>query len=337
MTMRDATFALTLGGTAFLLTVIWGAPLITLLRRFKIGKQIRIELPHTHQMKMGTPTMGGLMIVVPVLGITLLLNVVNLIRGTSAGRSVLLPLAVLTAFTVLGAGDDWLGLSGVRRGEGMRGRILLFWQMALALGAALGLYFVLDIQLIIIPGVPFPFDLGYLYIPVAMVVITGMSNAVNITDGMDGLCGLITATAFAGYGIIALLQGQVFLVRFCFTLVGALFAFLWYNVHPAELFMGGSGSYALGATLGVVALMTGQWLLIPVIALIPVSIILSVVLQVGYFKLTRRLTGEPKRLFKMAPLHHHFELSGWSETQVVQRFWLVALLCAMVGVGLALL
>jgi phospho-N-acetylmuramoyl-pentapeptide-transferase len=170
-----------------------------------------------------------------------------------------------------------------------------------------------------------------------MFVITGMSNAVNITDGLDGLCGLIAATAFVGYGIIALLQHQVFLVRFCFTLVGALFAFLWYNVHPAQLFMGGSGSYSLGATLGVVALMTGQWLLLPIIAIIPVSIILSVILQVGYFKLTRRLTGEPKRLFKMAPLQHHFELSGWSETQVVQRFWLVALLSAMVGIGLAIL
>lgn len=335
--MRDGAFALTLGGIAFMLTVIWGAPLITLLRRFKIGKQIRIELPESHQVKMGTPTMGGLMIVGPVLAITLVLNVVNLIRGNDTGRSILLPLAVLIAFTILGAWDDWLGLSGVRRGEGMRGRVILFWQMALALGAALVMYFVLDLHVMFLPSVPFEFDLGILYVPVAMFVITGMSNAVNITDGLDGLCGLIAATAFAGYGIIALLQGQVFLVRFCFTLVGALFAFLWYNAHPAELFMGGSGSYSLGATLGVVALMTGQWLLLPIIAIIPVSIILSVVLQVGYFKLTRRLTGEPKRLFKMAPLQHHFELSGWSETQVVQRFWLVALLSAMVGIGLAIL
>jgi phospho-N-acetylmuramoyl-pentapeptide-transferase len=158
-----------------------------------------------------------------------------------------------------------------------------------------------------------------------------------LTDGLDGLAGLISATAFAAYGLIALLQGQVFLMRFCFTLVGALFAFLWYNAHPAELFMGGAGSYSLGATLGVVALMTGQWLLLPVIAIIPISVTMSVILQVSYFKLTRRLTGEGKRIFKMAPLHNHFELVGWSETQVVQRFWLVALLAAMIGVGLALL
>jgi phospho-N-acetylmuramoyl-pentapeptide-transferase len=164
-----------------------------------------------------------------------------------------------------------------------------------------------------------------------------MSNAVNLTDGLDGLAGLIAATAFAAFGVIAYLQGQIFLVRFCFTLVGALFAFLWYNAHPAELFMGGAGSYAIGGTLGFVALMTGQWLLLPLIAVIPVSVTLSVMLQVGYFKLTRRLTGEGKRLFKMAPLHHHFELLGWSETQVVQRFWLVAVLTAMLGIALALL
>ena len=129
-----------------------------------------------------------------------------------------------------------------------------------------------------------------------------------------------------------MLQGQTFLVRFCFTVVGAVFAFLWYNVHPAEMFMGDTGSLSLGATLGVVALMTGQWILLPVIFIIPVSVVLSVILQIGYFKITRG-----RRLFKMAPLQHHFELIGWSETQVVQRFWLVALLSAMIGVALALL
>jgi phospho-N-acetylmuramoyl-pentapeptide-transferase len=165
-----------------------------------------------------------------------------------------------------------------------------------------------------------------------MFVIVGASNAVNLTDGLDGLAGLISATAFAAYGAIALLQGQVFLVRFCFTVVGAVFAFLWFNAHPAELFMGDTGSLALGATLGAVALMTGQWALLPVIAIIPVSVTVSVILQVGYFRLTKG-----RRLFKMAPLHNHFELSGWSETQIVQRFWLVGLLSAMVGVALALI
>jgi phospho-N-acetylmuramoyl-pentapeptide-transferase len=335
--VRDSTVALALAGLTFLLTVIWGGPLITVLRRFKIGKQIRIDEPLRHQTKMGTPTMGGLMIIVPVLLITVMLNVVNLVRGNFTGRSVLLPLSVLGAFTLLGAWDDWLGLSGVARGEGMRGRSLFIWQTVLALGAALALYFVLDIHSLVLPSVPFPFELGILYIPVAMFVIVGASNAINLTDVLDGLAGLLSATAFAAYGIIALLQGQVFLVRFCFTLVGALFAFLWFNAHPAELFMGGSGSYSLGAALAVVALMSGQWILLPLIIIMPISVALSVIIQVSYFKLTRRLTGTGRRVFKMAPLHLHFELLGWSETQVVQRFWLVGLLAAMVGVGLALL
>jgi phospho-N-acetylmuramoyl-pentapeptide-transferase len=335
--MRDSTVALALAGITFLLTVIWGGPLIAILRRFKIGKQIRIEEPLRHQTKMGTPTMGGLMIIVPVLVITVMLNVVNLVRGTFTGRSILLPLGVLGAFTLLGAWDDWLGLSGVARGEGMRGRSLFIWQSVLALAAALVLYFVLDIHSLVLPAIPFPFELGYFYIPVAMFVIVGSSNAINLTDGLDGLAGLLSATAFAAYGVIALLQGQVFLVRFCFTVVGALFAFLWFNAHPAELFMGGSGSYSLGAALAVVALMSGQWILLPLIIIMPVSVALSVIIQVSYFKITRRLTGQGRRVFKMAPLHLHFELLGWSETQVVQRFWLVGLLAAMVGVGLALL
>ncbi|MCC7362235.1 MAG: phospho-N-acetylmuramoyl-pentapeptide-transferase [Anaerolineales bacterium] len=335
--MRDATIALALAGLTFLLTVIWGGPLIVLLKRFKIGKVIRIEGPKSHMVKMGTPTMGGLMIVVPVLLISLLLNVVNLVRGNSSGRSVLLPLGVLTAFTLLGAWDDWLGLGGVRRGEGMRGRNLFFWQTLLATAAALALYFVLGIDTMALPGVPFYYNLGVFYIPVAAFVIVGASNAVNLTDGLDGLAGLLSATAFAAYGVIALLQGQIFVVRFCFTLVGALFAFLWFNAHPAELFMGGSGSYSIGATLGVVALMTGQWILLPLIVIMPICVGFSVVIQVSYFKLTRRLTGTGKRVFKIAPLQHHFEALGWSETQVVQRFWLVGLLAAMVGVGLALL
>jgi phospho-N-acetylmuramoyl-pentapeptide-transferase len=334
--MQDATFALAVGGITFLLTVIWGEPFIVLLRRYKIGQQIRIELPESYQTRMGTPTMGGFLIVVPVMAITALLNFVNLLRGTFTGRSVLLPLAVLTLFTLLGAQDDWMAIRGARKGEGMRGRMLFLWQCVIALAAALGLYFVLGLDVMFLPSVPFAIHLGYFYIPAAMFVIVGASNAVNLTDGMDGLAGLISATAFAAFGVIAMLQGQVFLMRFCFTLVGALFAFLWYNVHPAELFMAGSGSYPLGATLGIVALMSGWWILLPIIIVIPVSEALSVILQVGYFKLTRRLTGTPKRIFKMAPVHMHFELLGWSEMQVVQRFWLIGLLAAMIGIALAL-
>jgi phospho-N-acetylmuramoyl-pentapeptide-transferase len=205
-------------------------------------------------------------------------------------------------------------------------------QIVLAVGAALALKYGLEAPELYLPSFPDEINLGFWYIPIAAFVIVASCNAVNLTDGLDGLAGLISATAFAAYGVIALLQGQVFLVRFCFTLVGAIFAFLWYNVHPAELFMGGTGSLSLGATLAVVALMTGQWALLPVIAIIPVSVTLSDILQIAYFKLTKG-----RRLFKMAPLQHHFELMGWSETQVVQRFWLVGLLAAMVGVALALI
>ena len=165
-----------------------------------------------------------------------------------------------------------------------------------------------------------------------MFIIIASANAVNFTDGLDGLAGLISATAFAAYGVIALIQNQIFLAQFCFTMVGALYGFLWFNVYPAQLIMGDTGSMALGSSLGIVALMTGQWILLPVIAFIPVSEVLSVIIQVTYYK-----WSGGKRVFKMAPLHHHFELSGWSETQIVQRFWLVSLLCAIAGIALAVI
>ena len=212
----------------------------------------------------------------------------------------------------------------------MRARTKFLLQLVLAIVVAYGLKYVLDAPELYWPGSEDEIPLGNMYIPIAVFLIVGMSNAVNLTDGLDGLAGLISATAFAAYGLIALMQGYTFLGRFCFTLVGALFGFLWFNVHPAQLFMGDMGALALGATLAVVALMTGQWLLLPIIAVIPVSEALAVILQVSYFKITKG-----KRLFKMAPLHHHFELLGWSETQVVQRFWLVGLMAAMLGVALA--
>ncbi len=331
--MSETAMALSLGGVSFLLTVIWGGPLIRILHALKIGKQIRIEGPQRHITKLGTPTMGGWMVVIPVLLITGVLNLVSLVSPLNViGRSILLPMLVLLAYAFLGALDDYQGVRGPLRGLGMRARWKFLWQVVIALGAALVLKYGLDAPEMFLPSYPDAIDLGVLYIPVAAFVIVGACNAINITDGLDGLAGLIAATAFAAYGAVAMLQGQVFLVRFCFTMVGALFAFLWYNVHPAELFMGDTGSLALGGTLGVVALMTGHWVLLPVIAIIPVSEVVSDILQVAYFKITKG-----RRLFKMAPLHHHFELLGWSETQVVQRFWLVNLLAAMIGVALALI
>jgi phospho-N-acetylmuramoyl-pentapeptide-transferase len=329
--MLETPLALALSGLSFMMTVIWGGPLLRVLRHYKIGKLIRVEGPKSHFTKMGTPTMGGVMIVLPVALLTLLLNAAQLIGLDVLGRSVLVPVLVLIVFAVLGGIDDWEGIRGPRRGLGMRARTKFAVQWIFAAGVAYALKYMLGVpELYWFAGTE-PISLGNFYIPIAAFIIVGMSNAVNFTDGLDGLAGLISATAFAAYGGIALLQHQVFLARFCFTLVGALFGFLWFNVHPANLIMGDTGSLPLGAALGVVALMTGQWLLLPIIAIIPVAETLSVVLQVSYFKLTHG-----KRLFKMAPFHHHFELLGWSETQVVQRFWLVGLVFAMLGIALAL-
>lgn len=343
-----------------MLAVVWGNPLLNLLKSCGIGKKIRIEGPATHQVKTGTPTMGGLMIVVPVLLITGVLNLDNLLTGlpvgsyllrlmgregnTVIGRSILVPMGTLLGFALLGAWDDLAGIRG-KRGEGLLARTKFPLQLILAAGAAWALYYYLDIHSLVLPGLPQKIDLGLFYIPIAIFIILSATNAVNFTDGLDGLAGIIATTAFMAYAVIAYLQSfrgltqaeletarVSYLVPFCLTVAGACLAFLWFNAHPAEMFMGDTGSEALGATLGVVALMTGQWLLLPVIALVPVSEVVSVILQVGYFKLTRG-----KRLFKMAPLHHHFELLGWSETQVVQRFWLVAIWSAMVGIALALL
>lgn len=329
-------YALTLGTISFLLAVVWGGPLIRFLKKFGIGKQIRIEGPKSHRWKIGTPTMGGLMILIPVIFITAALNIVNLLGLNLIGRSILVPLGVIVSHGLLGAIDD---LTCVRnpKGMGLLGRFKLLWQALFAAIAALALYFGLELHIVGIPFVAQYIDLGPWFVPIAMFVIVGSSNALNFTDGLDGLAGSTAALAFAAYGIIAHLQGQIYLVRFCFTVVGAIMAFLWYNAYPADLFMGDIGSLALGATLAVVALMTAQWLLLPIIGIVFVAETLSIILQVAYFKFTRIRYGQGRRILKMAPLHHHFELLGWSETQVVQRFWLVGILAAMLGVALALL
>lgn len=329
--MNEAPLDLALSTLSFMLAVIWGGPLIRALKHFRIGKLIRVEGPASHQAKTGTPTMGGLMIILPVLLLTVMMNAGSLLGVKVVGRSVLLPLFVMVAYAILGAIDDWEGIRGSRRGLGMRARTKFLFQVGIALVTAFGLRYFLNSPQMFFPGVIGAIPLGDFYIPLATFAIVSMSNAVNFTDGLDGQAGLISATCFVAFGAIAIFQGMVFTGRFCFTLVGAIFGFLWFNVHPAQLIMGDTGSLSLGATLAVVALMTGQWIVLPIIAIIPVVETLSVVLQIGYFKITKG-----RRLFKMAPIHHHFELLGWSETQVVQRFWLVSLLFAMLGIALAL-
>ncbi|HEX2906137.1 MAG TPA: phospho-N-acetylmuramoyl-pentapeptide-transferase [Phototrophicaceae bacterium] len=338
----ELPLSLSVGGVAFLLGVIWGGPFVEMLRRLKIGKQIRVELSESHQKKTGTPTMGGWLIVFPVILMTLGLNLVAVLRSDDqiTGASILLPLFVLVCFALLGMIDDWEGIQvsrGRPRGEGLSPRVKFAaqWVLAFVVAVIISLYdggfqFANQIMLPLL-GVAIPIS-PLLFIPLTAFIIVSMSNAVNLTDGLDGLAGIITASAFAAYGIVAYLQGQLPLTQLCFIMVGSCFAFLWFNAHPAQLFMGDTGSLALGATLGTVSVMTGQWLLLPIIAIVPIMETLSSALQIAYFK---RTGGQ--RLFRMAPIHHHFELSGWSETQIVQRFWLIGLLSAMIGVALALL
>ncbi|MBN1815000.1 MAG: phospho-N-acetylmuramoyl-pentapeptide-transferase [Anaerolineae bacterium] len=331
-------FALILASIAFLLAVVWGPLLIRILHHYEMGKRIRIDGPRSHITKQGTPTMGGLMIVVPVLLITVALNIYNLVGQTQEGLSILVPLGVMLAYAVIGAIDDVAGVRGMRRGEGFTARHKTLLEVPLSLVIA-AVMLVMRLQFagqVGVPTVKLPVELGWAWVPIAAIWIYGFANAVNLTDGLDGLAGIIVASAFAAYGVIALLQKQIYLVQFCFIVVGACFAFLWYNAHPAQMFMGDTGSLALGATLATVALMTGQWLLLPIVALVPVGETISVILQVAYFKYTKRRFGRGRRLFKMSPLHNHFELLGWSETQVVWRFWLIGLLAAMAGVALAL-
>ncbi len=330
--MRQIALSLSLAGLSFVMTAIWGGPLLRILRHYKIGKIIRVEEPGSHGVKMGTPTMGGVMFILPVLLLSGLLNAVALIGVTTSGigRSALVPMLVMVGFAILGAADDWEGIRGKRKGDGMRARTKFLFQVVFALITAYVLKYQMDVPDMYVPGFFFEIKLGWLYVPIAAFIIVAESNAINFTDGLDGLAGLIAATAIASYGGIALIQDQLYVARFCFILVGALFGFLWFNVHPAELFMGDTGSLALGAALAVVALITGQWLMLLVIGIIPLSEMISVVVQIGYFKLTKG-----KRFFKMAPLHLHFELLGWSETQIVQRFWLIGLMAALIGIGLS--
>lgn len=329
--MREVSVSIMLVALSFVLSLIWGGPLIKLMRYFKIGKIIREDGPESHSEKLGTPTMGGFIILVPVIILTILLNAATVLGFDISGLSVLVPLGVMVVFSILGAIDDWEGIRGPRKGLGMSAKTKFLMQTIFALITSFLLKYALHVPELYWPGYPDAIPLGVAYIPIATIIIVGFSNAMNFTDGLDGLASLISITAFAAYGVISLMQGQTFLANFCFTIVGALLGFLWFNVHPAQLFMGDTGSLALGAALGTVALMTGHWLLLPLIAIIPVSEVLSVVLQIAYFKF-----AGGKRLFKMAPLHHHFELSGWSETQVVQRFWIINLLFVLIGIAISM-
>jgi phospho-N-acetylmuramoyl-pentapeptide-transferase len=309
---------------AFFLTVLLFPPFIRLIRSFGMGKRIRIDGPQSHYSKEGTPTMGGLLIILVVIALAAVLHVV---RGGFLDGGTFAPLATLALVGALGTADDWLN---ARTGDGIRVRQKLVWQIVVAVVVAYQIQDTYNIHRVVVPFLG-PFNIEpWLYIVFAAFAIVASTNAVNITDGLDGLSGGTLVFAFIGFMAIAALNqplAQSNLAILCAVIIGALLGFLWFNVHPAEVFIGDSGALGLGATLAVVALVTGQIMLLPVIGFVFVVETVQDIAQILFFK------WKGRRLFRMAPLHHHFELLGWPEEKITIRFWIVGGLSALVGVA----
>jgi phospho-N-acetylmuramoyl-pentapeptide-transferase len=336
ITFRSAYAAV----TALLICFIFGNWVIGKLEKLQIGETIDSDGPDHHQKKAGTPTMGGVLVLAAIV-------IPTLLWGDLTNRYVLLAVVGTVWMGAIGFVDDYLKVVK-KRPKGMIGRFKLVGQVSygLILGAVIvfgsdGGSIVTSTSVPFFKDVLIPF--GWLYIPLVVLVVTGASNAVNLSDGLDGLAIGLSALAFAGFAVIAYLSGHsVFadylnmlylpevgeLTVYCAAVVGAALGFLWFNAHPARIFMGDTGSLALGGALGTVAILVKKEFLLVVIGGIFVAEALSVMLQVTWFK---RSGG--KRLFRMAPLHHHFELTGWSETQVVVRFWIIGILLLLVGMS----
>jgi phospho-N-acetylmuramoyl-pentapeptide-transferase len=268
--------------------------------------------------------MGGALVIAVVVAIYLLL------RWPPEG-GIYAPLATLAGVGLLGAFDDYLN---AKTGEGIRVRQKLIWQVVFAFTAAFLIQRTYDIDQIAVPFYGPIFVDPVIYVIFGAFAIIAASNGVNITDGLDGLAGGTLVFAFVAFLLVALLNRpdpQPNLAFLCALLIGALLGFLWFNVHPAQIFMGDSGSLSLGATLAVIALITGQILVLPLIGLIFVIETASDIIQIGYFKISGG-----KRIFRMAPLHHHFELAGWDEEKITLRFWIVGILSGLLGVTLFL-
>lgn len=322
------TGPLLLCAVAFVIAAPLGGWVVAELMRRGIGKRIRYDGPESHQAKEGTPTMGGVHFVAAMLIIAVGLGI--------AGYTLpLLPMLAMLGFCLLGAFDDLAGLADAR-GVGWLARSKFWWQVGLSAVLALAMFWIVDDLRMVVPVLGRKIELGWGFVPVAIFLLLATSNAVNLTDGLDGLAAGTSAIAFAAYGTLAWVGAQRGLSLFCLGLVGALLSFLWYNGYPAQVFMGDTGSEALGAGLATVALLTGHWLLLPVIGVIFAGAAFSVILQVAYFKYTRRRYGEGRRIFRMAPLHHHFEHVGWPEVQITQRFWIVSAVASALGVALGI-
>ncbi|MCX7025522.1 MAG: phospho-N-acetylmuramoyl-pentapeptide-transferase [Spirochaetes bacterium] len=324
--------------TALLIAFLVGPALIEWLRRLKFGQSIRVDGPETHQAKSGTPTMGGVLIIVSVVVAVLLwVDLRNLYGWTCLG--------VLLGFGGIGFLDDWLKIK-YRNSDGLPARLKFLLQVAVATAAVVALYVTRtdDTTKLYVPFLKRAvLDLGPFYIPLAVTVIVGWSNAVNLADGLDGLAtGLVIMALiafsiltyltgrsdWAGYLNIPFIRGAGELSVFNLALIGACVGFLWFNSHPAEVFMGDVGSLSLGGVLGLMSLIVKKEILLLIIGGVFVLQVASVIIQVAYFKLTKG-----KRVFRMAPLHHHFELKGWKETKVVVRFWILGGLFAIIALS----
>lgn len=324
--------------TALVVSFVVGPVLIRRLSRHQIGQPIREDGPQSHFSKAGTPTMGGSLILLAV-------AVATLLWADLANRYVWVVLLTTLAFGAVGGVDDYLKLR-FGNSKGLPARHKYFWQSVAGLGAAVFLYATAQNPVETTLIVPFLKDvhwqMGLLFIPFAYLVIVGTSNAVNLTDGLDGLAinptvlvgGALGVFAyasgnfqFASYLGIPYVPGVGELVIFCGALVGAGLGFLWFNAYPAQVFMGDVGALALGAALGVLAVVVRQELVLFIMAGVFVMETVSVILQVASFKLTGR------RIFRMAPLHHHFELKGWPEPRVIVRFWIVTVILVLIGLA----
>jgi phospho-N-acetylmuramoyl-pentapeptide-transferase len=324
--------------TALAMSLLIGPFVIDRLSHYQIGQTVRDDGPESHFSKAGTPTMGGALILIVILLTTLL-------WGDLSNRYVWTVLAVTMAFGVIGWVDDYLKITR-RNSRGLASRWKYFWQSVVGLGAAVFLYASAELPqdtALIVPffkGIAIP--LGFGYVVVAYFVIVGTSNAVNLTDGLDGLAILPTVMVGAALGLIAYVAGNTQfstylqipyiaeageLAVFCGALVGAGLGFLWFNTYPAQVFMGDVGALALGAALGVVAIIVRHEIVLFIMGGLFVLETVSVILQVASFKLTG------KRIFRMAPIHHHFELKGWPEPRVIVRFWIITLVLVLVGLS----
>lgn len=313
-------------GIAFLLTVVLMPIFIPLLRRMKFGQSIREEGPQSHMKKTGTPTMGGLVYLISIIATVL---GVALFAGQLTAELLVL-LLVLFGFGLIGFLDDFIKVV-LKRNLGLTSLQKLIAQIVIAIVSFFLLNNIEFDTSLNIPFTDFSIELSVLYVVFLIFWLVGFSNAVNLTDGLDGLVAGTASIAFAAFGIIAVLQEQVNIAMFTFTVAGALLGFLVFNKYPAKVFMGDTGSLALGGALAMVSVLLKQELLLLIIGLVFVIETLSVILQVGSFKLRK------KRIFKMSPIHHHFELSGWSEWKVVTVFWAVGLAAAIIAVALEVL